>query len=481
MKTNIKLLLNVVLLGVLGQICATDSAEKAGRKLFTAGDKDVQQAMRKAADEAAALEEVTDGEIAQLGKRKIKQLKKQQHEKRYQEVITQENSLKESLALARDTYIQAERLRRKTVIAIEKMIERADKEALKIKVAKRRKIMRSFLAASHRTERLAWKMGLQDEYLEHLQFLEDIVRQGESEKEYQELAEKFQRQREWFDAQLKKMQSPSDKGYFLLFSKVQVLKNIMASFEHVARMLDNRIKQAGIVVQDIDKARVLALYDIQALVTDKKDASGIAHQGYLNKRERGLVVQGIFNKLAARHRIDSLTVKINTMQHELLAQQNRHLLLDELAERERKELSSVMDRLRSKDADHKASEGGVVVVTPELEMLPEYTIDGQEGEVEVSPSEEPKVEAAVEEAAVVASVAEPAVSSSSTNIPKETVVAALEKVNKESAQLEVIVREKEQAPIMPVSPSGDVRVAVEKAEKQARLELEIELQQKMVR
>ncbi|MBM3893503.1 hypothetical protein FJ365_03850 [Candidatus Dependentiae bacterium] len=480
MKTNIKLLLNVVLLGVVIEGSATNSVEKTSRQLFTAGDQDAQQAMRKVVYEAATLHQSTDGEVTELVNRKVKQLKLQQREKGYDEILAQKNNLKASLALAQDTYIKTERLRRKTVVAIEKMIERADKEALKIKAAKRRKIMGAFLAASQRSERLAWKIGLQHEYLEHLQALEDIVQQGESAEEYQDLAGKFEGQRHWFDTALKEIHSPSDKGYFLLFSKVQVLKNIMISFDRVAHLLDNRIKLANIVVQDIDKARVLALYDIQALVADKKHASGIAHEGYLTKRECGLVVEGIFNKLAARHRIDSLMAQLNTMQHELLAQQNRHLLLNELAERERQELSTVIGRLRTNNTPDSAPEAGASVVRREPEVLSENTMDEQEGEAEGATSEEAGEEVSTEEPADAAPMLKPEVTPPA-GIPKETVVAALEKANKENAQLEVIVREKQQAPMPSTLPSGSTRSAVETAEKQARLQLENELQQKTVR
>lgn len=154
MKTNIKLLLSVVLLGALSLVSAADGVETVSQQLLMAGDKAVQQAMRNVAKEAATLRQSTDGEVAKLGQRKTKQLK-QQREVLYCEMIAQKNSLKASLALAQDTYVQTERLRRKTVVAIEKMIEQADKEALKIKTAQRRKIMAAFLAESQRNERMA--------------------------------------------------------------------------------------------------------------------------------------------------------------------------------------------------------------------------------------------------------------------------------------------------------------------------------------
>jgi hypothetical protein len=478
MKTNIKLLLSVVLLGALSLVSAADGVETVSQQLLTAGDKAVQQAMRNVAKEAATLRQSTDGEVAKLGQRKTKQLK-QQREVLYCEMIAQKNSLKASLALAQDTYVQTERLRRKTVVAIEKMIEQADKEALKIKTAQRRKIMAAFLAESQCNERMAWKTGLHNEYLEQLQSLEEVVRQGEPNEEYQSFAASFENQRQWFEDQLEQINSSSDKGYFLLFSKVQVLKNIMTSFERVAQMLDERIEQASMVVQDIDKARVLALYDIQALVADKKQPAGVMNEGCLSKRECGLVVEGIFNKLAARDRIDSLMAQANTMQHELLAQQNRQALLNELAEREQQELAAGMERMRNNASAADAATDPDAFSAAMPDFAPEDSTD-------LMPASESDI------------VSPPAA------IPQEIVVAAVEKVNKENAQLEVTAREEHHAiarqrvspvanslavtstppqslAIKPVLPQPGVPSLADSAEKQARGILESELKQKVAR
>lgn len=420
MKTNIKILLSVILVCALKQVSAANAIEAISKQLLTAGDKAVQRTMREVVEEATSLQQSANDEVVNLGHNKAERLQHQRRETCYHEMMAQKNTIKASLALAQDTYVQAERLRRKTVAAIEKMIERADKEALKIRTDKRRKIMAAFLAESQHNERIAWKTGLQNEYFEQLQALEEIVRQGEAEEEYQDFAENFAVQRKWFEAKLEEIKSPADRGYFLLFNKVQALRNIMISFERVAQMLDERIKHANIDVQDIDKARVLALYDIQALVSDKKKPTDVVDEGYLSKRECLLVVDGLFNKLAARHRIDSLMAQKNTMKYELITQQKRQLLLDELAAREQQELSSVVDNARN--------------------------------------------------SAVV-----PVAVADASSVPQDTVVAAVEKVNRENADLQITVLEKQNT----IARLGAVPADV--AEQQARAALENELQQRMAR
>lgn len=458
MKTNIKLLLKVVLACVPQLLVAAGAVSEVSQQLLRAGAKAVQSTMDKARVEAGALQRSIDEEMLALD-HKREALKQEEHAAiKHRKIALRHDGIKTSLALAQDTYIQAEKLRRNTVIAIEKIIQQAEQEALKIKAEQRRKIMARFLVASKNNEKKAWKLGLRAEFLEHMRALEDIVQQGESEQEYQDFAASFAKQRAWFTGALEAIKSPSDQAYFALFHKVEVLKNMIISFNEVAAMLDQRISEANMVVVDIDKARVLALYDIQVLVADKKQPGGIADEAYLSKRECGLVVDGIFNKLAARHRIDTLMAQKATMQAELLSQQNRVQLLDELANREQQEFALAAARVRNErlqEAQQKALESNARLHNTVLVAI--ETANKENAELQLKMLEDKSANARLNDSSRINKL-------TATSTVPQPVPAQLQTAQvASSGKGEVVV----------------VPLSAEMAERQTRVVLEGELQQRM--
>lgn len=341
MRTNLYVLLAIVFVCWLQQLSAMASVGQVSEQLLHAGDPEIKAVVREAKKKVAAVRDTMEWRAAAFGDGRHLRIGSGAPEN-YTGIDVRHNTAKAAFAVARDTYARTERLSRKAVEAIEGIIRQAEKEAFELKAEKRRRIMLAFLSASKNSEKQAWKYGLRDEYLQHLQALEAIVKHGEEADTYQDLVKNFETQRGWFVAALEKIQSPTDKHYFLLFQKAQALRNVLISFDRVANMLDQRVNEAGFTVQDIDKARVLALYDIQALVTDKVQPDGIAEAAFLSTRECGIVVEGLFNKLAARKQIDDLMAQKKGLAQELLARDEQLRLSCESAQQEKQASSTAM-------------------------------------------------------------------------------------------------------------------------------------------
>lgn len=327
MKTNLKLLIKILLACALQQLTAATAVREVSIALLDAGRAEAQIIEQKTQEDVlAAQEQMTQKTV------RAEQGQSGKFINMAETVSTgdvQHTIAKAAFGVARDTYAYAERLRRRTMEAIDGLIKRAEKEAFEIKAQKRRQIMDAFLIASKNNEKKAWKHGLRDEYLRHLQTLENIVKQGEAAADLDAMLEHFKTQRAWFVESLDVISSPTDRKYFPLFQKAQALRNILISFDRVTNMLDERVHQAGLTIQDIDKARVLALYDIQALVTDKVQPDGIAEAAFLSTRECALVVDGLFTKLAARKRIDDLTNQVAARDEQLQAAEQEQQVLKE--------------------------------------------------------------------------------------------------------------------------------------------------------
>ncbi len=362
MKTNLILLLKVVFACVLKQLSAMDSISHVSEQLLHAGDADVKVVELEAAKKVLATQRNFENRTASIGG-------KAQSVGQYKAADLQHNVARVAFAVARDTYARAERLSRQTVESIEAIIRQAEKEAFELKAEKRRRIMMAFLSASKNNEKKAWKYGLRDEYLQHLQALEAIVQQGEDSEVFQDLVKNFQAQRNWFIEALEKIHSPTDKSYFLLFQKAQALRNVLISFDRVANMLDQRVNEAGFMVQDIDKARVMALYDIQALVTDKAQPDGIAEAAFLSTRECGIVVDGLFSKLAARKQVDDLITQKNELAQELLARDEQLRLSYALAQQEKQALSATVVEVQTQLKESSSEQLPRASVVPLIESL----------------------------------------------------------------------------------------------------------------
>ncbi len=445
MKTNLKIVLKVVFVCALKQLAATDSLDKVSKQLLQAGSIEANHALHEMREEATMLQQQAAEDIARLvDVPQKKQCNSKRTPTQHRAVREQDGDAKRALAAAEDIIHQRERLKKRTVQAISNIILRAEKEALGVRAEKRQAIMTEFFAASNNRKKMYWKYGLRDEYLNNLKELEAIVRQGESATEYQGLMASFSRQRTWFLATLEMIRKTTDKNYFLVFQKAQVLKHIITSFNSVAHMLTERLNQAGLAVDDMDKARLLALYDIQALISDKNQSDSIAQASSLSIRECGLVVDGLVNKIAAKKRIDDLMIEKKTMAQEVVVRNDMAQLSRDLAQREQAELSVAIGQARQEAAQAAVS-----------------------------------------------------VASDTALIPQNAVVAAVEKANKENAQLQVIVLGQEatimrmkanslattktaQQPLfVPAHPVSDVKT-VEERERQARVVLESELQQKII-
>ncbi|NDD55458.1 hypothetical protein EBZ39_16610 [bacterium] len=186
--------------------------------------------------------------------------------------------------------------------AMDDIIDQAQQEALAVQAESRRQILEDFLEASEQREKEAWKEGLRAEFVEALKQVKDIVRQGEDAAHAPVILEHIKKQRAWFLSTLDRIQTSSDQRYFVLFQRLQALKNMVQSTRDVGRRLIKKAAERSIDLSDMHKIRLMALYDVQSVVSHKKRVDGVAVATFLTGRECDIIAESLSSKLLALQR-----------------------------------------------------------------------------------------------------------------------------------------------------------------------------------
>jgi hypothetical protein len=372
MNKNLEIVLTQILLSFA---LASASVNQLVEKMVGAGAKDASEVVAKSSAEAELLlKQCKESEcLLRKGVEEQSRALTSKALQKTQELLA--DAHEEALDFARNAYEQVEQLKQSTANAVDIIIQQAEEEALRIKAQKRKKMMHAFLEESALREKNAWKRGLEEEFLANLAIIEAVVKEGEAAEEVPQFVETFKKQRAWFKQTLAGIKRPSDPRYFPLYQKLQAIKNIVQGYQRVSLLLVSKIQQHRIAAPDMKKPRLLALYEVQALVMQKKEGDDLIASIFLTERECELIAENLCNKLFAREQKEAAAAVQKDMAEkkaqlaavQILAEKQQAALKQTVVAVQQeadKQLSSVADKVAKQ-----VEEAAFQKLTPILEGL----------------------------------------------------------------------------------------------------------------
>jgi len=341
MEKNLRLLLVVFILQSVD--LGAREGDDIATKMLHAGKQEAAQVLKEGRREARRVRRQLVEE-----EHEAKEAVKQRQEQLTQEALAEAQKIldeaqEEGLGVVQASYAQIERLKRHAMEAMDDIIDQAQQEALAVQAESRRQILEDFLEASEQREKEAWKEGLRAEFVEALKQVKDIVRQGEDAAHAPVILEHIKKQRAWFLSTLDRIQTSSDQRYFVLFQRLQALKNMVQSTRDVGRRLIKKAAERSIDLSDMHKIRLMALYDVQSVVSHKKRVDGVAVATFLTGRECDIIAESLSSKLLALQRgLEAKKANDQLRTHQEMLQNSLNV-----AKREQEQIKQSMERMRT--------------------------------------------------------------------------------------------------------------------------------------
>jgi len=197
-------------------------------------------------------------------------------------------------------------LRRTAAERILDIATRAEEEALKAKQQARREFLEKKLAGSQSGEDEAWKDQLKAEFASTIDYLKQIIQQGETPTEADDFIKRFDAQATWFDNMLAATQAMTDPGYYQLYQKKEALGNIVDAQKKAEAVLNERYKKSP-DDQDYKKMRLVTLYEINDLA-QHKSGDGVTAVASTNLSQED--IDSVINKVVnpAKHTLSAMNV-----------------------------------------------------------------------------------------------------------------------------------------------------------------------------
>ncbi len=323
-----------------------------GKGLTSSLEQMAEQLTQVGQEQEHALTEAVKHEAVQLEQDVLQEteiLDTRTHE-RAQELAQQtqaeiKRALDRAVIRERDEVLEAHRisgrLKRQALEKINALVRQAEQEAYRLKKTQRKELLKLMLDEIASGERTAWKTHLYDEFIGNLGKLEAVIRRGEQPDGVAEFERLFKEQRTWFDASLTAVKSPHDAQYFVLFQKNIALRNIVTALKTVEAIFKKRFKATE---DELQKLLVLALYEINARITSKRDDHGVALATQLTEPECEYLVDSMVKQLGPGKKIFDLQQVIEQAEKDRKDLQGRISTVQEQVARLQLETREIKDK-----------------------------------------------------------------------------------------------------------------------------------------
>lgn len=241
-------------------------------------------------------------------------------------------------------------LKKQAAQRILELITKAEEEALHAKNKARQALLKEKLETL-KTGGTDWKQELKQSFMQNLDYLRDIINQGESTDEAAAFSASFDEQSQWLDTMLATTKNMTQPGYYQLEQKRAALENIVNAQKNTEAFLQEKIKSEKQVMLDFASLRLIALYDINS-VMHQKSGDGIAALAAteLTKEEAASIASSIINSdkaaqvkqkardtknrlLLAEQEIAQLKAAVQEEQKNRQQAEQKAILLDDYADR----------------------------------------------------------------------------------------------------------------------------------------------------
>ena len=171
---------------------------------------------------------------------------------------------------------QSKELKSRATEQILALISRAEVEALKAKQQARQSLLKEKIEIlGNGTPSMSWKDKTRKEFTQNIQFLKDIIIQGETPQEAKEFLNLLEDQVSWMDTTLVTTQKQSDESYIKLVQKTQLLERVAQVQKDSEPILKQRIETEKETLPNLSRLRLLLLYDINDTLQQKRTETGV--------------------------------------------------------------------------------------------------------------------------------------------------------------------------------------------------------------